>query len=749
MFERRLKLVLAIPILCSAAMIWRLYDLQVVRGPDYVEKLDAALLAPKTFLPPLRGQVRDRSGRTLVSDEPAHDVTIHYGALSMNDAFLARVAGLLRRQDPTLAAADAVTLHHEVQHRLARMWLTLERTSGTPLTELRRRRDAICRSVEGLRRHIWEARRRQGFDEPLEKLRLREEDQFHPIFYDVSPAVRTRIEIELSNLPLVRIEPSVRRVWQGEAQSLCHVLGRLGQVSSQLIENDPSGNDWLACYRPGDLVGVSGVERLGEAMLRGKRGYEERYLDGKIKNAAPPIDGLDVQLTIDLDLQQRIAEILIDAVSAQPPSTGASCVVLDVESREILALVSVPTYDPETLRTNYAQLRDDSRHVPLRFRAVNEEYQPGSILKPVSLLAGLAADVVGPNQTVFCDGSFIPGSSKWHCWTHWRGMAGHGDIRAEEAIQYSCNIYFYSLGQKLGAARLTDFYRAFLFGPEDERRRLSAGTTPEGTAKLPLRTVQQDVGATQSGTGLIEERNGILPDRAWIRQHARRDFRPADGRNYAIGQGEIQITPLQAASIFATLAAGSFREPTIIANDHRDRPTMAMVRVEPGDWALVRRGLYHCVNEPGGTAYKYVHMKEIDICGKTGSAQCVPRVTQRRYTFEMENGETVSVVAPTVEAAREAFNVPTTVKPIKREIVETWPPKDPAKGEVPTHAWFAGYAPYDRPTIALAVIIEYGGGGGATAGPAAKAIFEELMRSPRGYLSPKRPGHPAITSIQP
>lgn len=735
MFERRLKIILAIPILCSAAIVWRLYELQIVRGPDFVERMDTALLAPRTFLPPLRGQIRDRYGRTLVSDEPAHDVTIHYGALSMNEAFLSRVAGALRRQDPALATADAYTLQHEVHQRIARMWLTLERVSGIPLMELRRRRDGICRSVENLRLHIWEARKRQGFDEPVAKLRLREEEQFHPILYDVPPAVRTRIEIDLSNLPLVRIEPSVRRVWQPEAQSLCHVLGRLGQVSSEQIENDPWGQDRLAGYRPGDLVGVSGVERLGEAMLRGKRGYEERYLDGRIRNAAPPIDGLDVQLTIDLDLQQRVTEILVDAVAAQPPSTGASCVLIDIESREVVAMVSVPTFDPEQLRTDYARLRDDTRHVPLRFRAVGEEYQPGSILKPVSLLAGLAADVTSPAQTVFCDGSFIPGSSKWHCWTHWRGMAGHGDIRAEEAIQHSCNVYFYWLGQKLGAARLTGFYRSFLLGP--------VGT---GSAKEAMAT---DAGKIRRGTGLIEERSGIIPDRAWIRQHARRDFRPADGRNYSIGQGEIQITPLQAAEIFATLAAGHYRESTLIANDHRERPALTIPGVEPGDWALVRRGLYRCVNEEGGTAYKYVHMHEVDICGKTGSAQCVPRVTRRRYTFELADGTTKSIVAPTIEAAREALEVPATMKPVRREIVETWPPRHPDKGEVPTHAWFAGYAPYDKPSIAMAVVIEYGGGGGATAGPAARAIFEELLRSPRGYLTSKSMRSPRMTSARP
>lgn len=700
MFERRLKIVLVILVLCSAGIIWRLYDLQVLQGDAFAEKLDAALIAPKRLLPPLRGEIRDRVGRVLAADQPAYDVTVHYGALTLDEGYLARVAAHLRRTDPALAGASGAELIQAARRKIAAMWKLLEESSGVPLSELRRRRDAICRSIDGLRRHIWRLRREQGFDEPLDKLRLREEDQFHPIIQDVSPEVRTRIELALSDLPPARVEPSVRRVVLPEAQPLCHVIGRLGQVTSGMIARDALVDDPLARYRPGDLVGVSGIERLGEAMLRGKRGFDERYLDGAARSAAPPIDGLDVQLTIDLDLQRRVVEILTDAVAAQPPSTGGSCVVIDVESREILALASVPTFDPARFRADYALLRDETRTVPLRFRAVAEEYQPGSILKPVALLAGLAHRVTTPSQTFFCSGSLIPESSKWHCWTHWRGMAGHGEIAAEEAIQHSCNVYFYTLGQRLGAPRLTDFYRRF----------------------------------TSQATGLIEERGGLIPDREWMRKRARREFTRADGRNYAIGQGEVQITPLQAANIFATLAAGHHRDPTIIANDHRDRPRRAIEGIREEDWALARRGLYRCVNEEGGTAYKYARMEELTVCGKTGSAQCVPRVTKRRYAFEAADGATQAVIAPTVEAAREALSLPPDARPVKKEIVETWPPKRPDKGEAPTHAWFAGFAPYRRPKVAIAIIIEYGGGGGTTAGPAARAVFEALLASPADYL---------------
>jgi penicillin-binding protein 2 len=715
MFERRLKIVLTLPIICGVVIIARLYHLQIVDGEEYQRLADAALVSPKQFLPPLRGRILDRSGRVLVSDEPAHDVTVHYGVLSMNEGYLLRFAGYLRKQEPQWRGASEAELEAEVHRRVRRMWKVLREASGRPMSRLAERRDAIYWAVERLRRHISDARARSGSDQPLEKIRLKEDDLFHPILRDVTPQQRTLIELKLSDLPFVRVEPSVRRVWAENAEPLCHVLGGLGQVSAEMVRADPKADNWLVCYRAGDEAGVSGVERLREQMLRGKRGYEERYLDGKLNDIAAPIDGLDVQLTIDLDLQQRVAEILAAAVKEHPPSTGASCVVIDVDTREILAMASVPTYQRSQFQQDYSALRDDATRMPLLFRAVQAEYQPGSIVKPAALLAGFANNLVNPAETIFCSGQLIPGVNKWHCWTHWRGMSGHGPMNAEDAIKNSCNVYFYTLGQRINAERLTDFYRTALRGQLDES-------------------------SPQLGTGLIEERSGLIPTRDWMKEQRKRNFRQADGRNYAIGQGELSITPLQAANLFATLAEGRYRAPTVIANDCNDRPAVEFKGVSADAWRLMRRGLYRCVNEEGGTAFKYARSNTLEICGKTGSAECVPRVVEQRFTFRVDQGAgtaEMSIIAPTEEAACEMLNLPYGTQCVKNEVVKRYPPTVTDNGEggkVPTHAWFAGFAPYKNPKIALAVIVEYGGGGGHTAGPVAQAVFQALQESPQGYL---------------
>ena len=710
MFERRLRIVLLIPILCGMVLVTRLFQLQVVQGEAYQQEADEALVAPRQFLPPLRGRILDRFGENLVSDEPATDVTIHYGALSLNESYLQRLANRLKRHDHRWRSASPAELEAEVNRRIAEMWSTLQRVSGIPLSTLRQRRDAVCNSVENLRRHLWRVRRRQGFEEPLDKVRIREQDLFHPLLRDISPEVRTRIELGLSEMPFLRIEPSVRRVWSGRAEPLCHVLGTLGEISTERIRNDPQKDDWLAAYRAGDRAGTSGVEYLAEEILRGKRGFEEKYLDGRRKEMVPPIDGQDVTLTIDLDLQERIAEILREAVAEQTSSAGGACVVLDVQTREILALVSIPTFTSEQFKEDYASLRDDARRRPLLFRAVAEEYQPGSIIKPLCLLAGFKNGLVDPAHQAFCDGSFIPDSPKWHCWTHWRGLPGHGSVDANDAIKHSCNVYFYGLGQRVNARRLTEFYDDFI------------RTSPDRAD-----------GATM--TGLIEERSGIIPTYDWMREHRRRSFRPADGRNYAIGQGEIQITPLQAANIFATLATGESRAPTLLADDGQLQPASIILGLSADAWRITRRGVYRCVNEQGGTAYKSARLDNLEVCGKTGSAQCVARAIRQRFTFDLGDGQTRSAEASTVEAAREILDLPSRTTCVKRRILERWPPHEPDKTEAPTHAWFAAFAPYRNPRIALAVVVEHGGGGSRAAGPVGKAVFEALMASPHHYLS--------------
>jgi len=717
MFERRLKILLIAPALCAIVILGRLFQLQVVQGRNYVRKVDAALTGPMRYLPALRGRILDRFGRVLAADEPTHDVSVHFGVVSGNEEYRKKLAARLRAQEPALAqlapGESSEDVHRrimdEVDRRIRVMWWTLEKASGTPMSDLVKQQDAICATVDRLRLHVWNTRRERGIDQPFESVRLKEQEMFHVILRDVAPDVRTRLEVELSNEPFIRIEPSVRRMWRPEAQPFCHLIGSLGQVTPDMIDTDPFADDPLGAYRPGDTAGITGVERLAETQLRGKRGQQECSLDGEVLLYRAPIDGADVRLTLDLDLQRQVTEVLMRTQVDHPNSTGASCAVIDIHRREVLAMVSVPTFTRADYREHYKELRDNVVYQPLVYKPIQREYPPGSTIKPVTLLAGLAARQITADTTTFCDGSLVPGSKNWHCWTYWKGQSGHGTVSAETALQHSCNIYFYKLGAKLGATVLTDFFRDFCRGPE--------------------RTFTH-----HQSTGLFGELHGIIPTADWIKRQMNRTYSPSDARNYSIGQGEVQLTPLQVANMFATLGAGVYRDPTVLMDDGDSRPLQHFRSLTQHDWAIVRNGLHRCVNEQGGTAFSFARMDDLQVSGKTGSSQCVPRVTQRRFTFQLPDGEKLTIDAPTRENARELLGLPESVPCISHFAIASWPPKDPDTKDYPTHAWFAGFAPSDHPRIAVSVLIEHGGAGGRSAGPTAKAVFEAVKTSPRGYL---------------
>jgi len=684
----------------------RLFHLQVAQGEAFRQQADALMLRAPLGLPPVRGRILDRQGALLASDEPSVNLCVHYGALSLSGRYLDAAARRMRR-DPPFADRSVAEVRDELVRRLRGAWSELSDICDVPLSEIADRRDRVCRRVDAIREHVWKAQQAAGIDGPLKSVRIAEEAAFHPILLDLTPEQRTRIELRLSGLPFMRLEPAVRRATAAPI-SMMHLLGRLGQVSPEQIAADPDAENERRRYQPGERAGVGGVERLAESTLRGTRGEEVRDLDGNLVEQDEPVDGRDVRLTIDAVLQQTLYELLGRAVAAHPPSTGAACAILSLPRREVLALVSYPSYDARTFTDDFDSLRDDTRRRPLWPRALAIEYPPGSIIKPASLLIGLASGRVRPETTVECRGKLFANSDAWRCWTVWRDMPPHGVLDGAGAIQHSCNIFFYTLGQNLGAARLTQGLRELIYGP--------GATGPD--ARWP-------------GLGLIEEAGGLIPSP----ERLKREFRPADGRNYAIGQGELQITPLQAAMLMATVACGNFLPPSILENDAARVP-QTFAGIQSDYWRIVRGGLYHCVNSPGGTAYPGGKVGAVAVCGKTGSAQSVPRIATRRFVFETAPGRRREAVAPTIEAARERLDLPADAKPIEQKPVQFWPPPETGKTSTATHAWFAGYAPRDDPKIAMAVVIEYAGSGGKVAAPVGRRIFHALLRNPRGYLLP-------------
>lgn len=631
MFERRLKILLFIMFLPALAIAARLVQLQLVKHDYYCAEAEDLLYLEPVYLPCLRGEVTDRNGTLLAYNAPAWDITVHYGALADNERALLRMC---RRLDIRYKDASPA--------RIEESWRVIARISGEPVEDLEKHMGKIRRRVQRVKEWY---KGYYGYDDVV-----KEETWFHPLVRDLSREQQIDARQSLAPYPWVKIEPSQVRRYAG-GPSFGHILGFMNEVDEEAMDNDPLAKDRLAGYQLGDLQGVTGIEELGERFLpeqqcRWLRGHRGRiHVDRKDRPLNPPVDpenGHIMQLSLDAELQQRVYEIVGSAVQAHRPNcTGGAAVLIHIPTRQVLAMVSYPAFDPDMpYGERLKWFRTKPFGQPHVFRAVAGNYPPGSTVKPMILAAALAGGKVGPGEVIYCAGRLFPDQpGKWRC------LFSHGDVNPIEAVQRSCNVFFYTLGQRMGTELLTEWLGKFGFG----------------------RT---------SGTELREEQPRYL------------DLGTSRGlaRLVAIGQGRLQVTPIQVANMMATIATGSYQPVQLWLNDPRPQPVPQSLDIRDSHWRIVRQAMHDVVYTVRGTAYRHLHIKDFDglaVLGKTGSAE--------------------------------------TTKPGK-----------------PTHSWFSGYmtdkgnylgsATLCDQSVAFTVVIEYSGHGGEVAAPAAEKILRAYLK---------------------
>ncbi len=716
MFETRLKVFLILLVLAAIIVTGRLGQLQIAEAKRFQERAAEAPLLPATLIPAVRGRILDRCGRLVASDEPSWDLCMYYEAMARDEGYIRRVARRWRRAGklPSYTGLSKEEQHNRdvdaVAKQIDESYALLAELSDHPLDKILERRNVIMRRVAAIQRVLL---RHRGYFVPPGETKM-----FHPLAPDIDDQTAVEARLALSKYDWLSVRASTRRVYH-DAEALAHVVGRLGRVTKEVMEKDPfQEEDPRRRYLPWETYGVAGVERLCEDLLRGRRGRERKDRDDNLLEHVQPMDGADAAMTIDVALQKRIYRALGKAVKNWPLATGGAAVVIHIPSREVLALVSYPSFDPNRYRKDFPELIADTKHRPTLFRAVAGVYPPGSVAKPAALATGLALNILTPQTRLNCHGYLHNPNGRFKCWIYRKFKISHNDrgfpsgLNAEEALQVSCNCYFYQLGEKIGGDRLCQWYRRFWIGPPPVKGQFA-------------------------GTGLIEERDGILPTAAWLWEHQRRPMRPGDSRNFAVGQGELGLTPIQVANLMATLATGQYRWPTLILGDGRDRPTWDL-GLKPEHLGTIRRGLYRVVNNDQGTAYRYARMKEIVVAGKTGSAQCSRIVLDKRYVVQYPDGRKEKIIAKSrAEAAREIADV-AGARIVGSRMNRLWPPRDKACA----HAWFAGFVPgepTDEPTFAVAALVEFGESGGGRAAPVANEMIKALLESPRGYLQPTTP----------
>jgi penicillin-binding protein 2 len=403
------------------------------------------------------------------------------------------------------------------------------------------------------------------------------------------------------------------------------------------------------------MVGKTGVEREYDDILKGEDGKIIEVVDslGRVRSEKArqnPVQGGDVVLTLDRRLQAMAEEAL--------EGREGVVVALDPQSGDILALASFPTFDPNRFITRFTptewlQLTNDPLS-PLENRAIRGLYAPGSIFKLVMSLGGLGFGYVTPDTSVTCSGSTVIYGAVRHCWF----APGHGPMNLADAIKNSCNIYFYTLGRRMGIDMIA----------------MAAGRLGLGE---------------KTGVDLAGEKEGLVPSSEWKMRSLKTPWYPGETISVAIGQGQLQVTPLQIAALTAIIAErGQRKRPHLflrapagrkgISPDDLVAGAATEPPFKPSAFESVVTGMWRSVND-GGTG-KGAFVEGLDVCGKTGSTQVVSRESAERLS----------------RAGRE----------------------------IKTHSWFSGFAPRDNPRIVVTVLVEYGGGGGATAAPVAGRIFE-------------------------
>jgi penicillin-binding protein 2 len=363
-------------------------------------------------------------------------------------------------------------------------------------------------------------------------------------------------------------------------QILAHVLGYVARANEEELNNDPD-------LQLGDNVGKQGVELMLERMLRGTKGLEEFEVDasGRVLSSrvvSSPVMGEDLDLSISLSLQEVATKALKDR--------AGSVVAMDADTGEVLALVSLPSYDPNEFvvgisHAKWKELLEDPLH-PLQNRPVQSTYPPGSIFKLAVGALGLESGTVTPAKTVFCSGKYTLGQRDFRCWN----KGGHGVVDFKKSLRESCDVYYYQLGEQLGVEAISDFSIKCGFG-------------------------------VRTGIELPHERTGNMPTPEWKFKRFGEKWQRGETLNYSIGQGFTLTTPLQAARFVAALVnGGKILRPTLLLSEEPD--VQGELPMSPAVRKLVVDAMVATVEEERGTA-RILRRPGLRIGGKTGTAQVV------------------------------------------------------------------------------------------------------------------------------
>ncbi len=490
---------------------------------------------------------------------------------------------------------------------------------------------------------------------------------------DISIRELSILETEGFKMPGVFVREITNRLYPDKDIG-AHLLGYTSEVSDQQLDRFRLKNKFD--YRLGDFIGQQGIEEVLDIDLRGEDGHQIIEVDarGRVRrkitedilkgvNNKDFKRGKNIRLTIDKDLQKVAWASLEGKVG--------SAMAMDVNTGEILAMVSRPSFDPSEFGREISHeywgsiLKDENN--PMWDRNIQEHYSPGSAFKTISAVAGLETGMIDEKTEVVCNGYFKLGLRRFHCWK----KEGHGRVDIYKALRESCDIFFYKLATQMDVDVLAKYAKLLGFGKK-------------------------------TGINLPRETTGLIPTKEWKKKSLKEEWQQGETLSTFIGQSFVLTTPIQLLTSYAALANGGkvYRPHFIkeIFNNEgeivrKSNPELiSEIKLKSKTTEIIKKALYEVVNSPTGTAY-WFKGNGINMAGKTGTSQVVRFSQDKIYTK--------------CEQLEYRFR---------------------------HHGLFVAFAPFLDPKIAVAVIVEHGCHGSSAAAPVARDIITEYLKKYHGEM---------------
>ena len=648
----------------------------------------------------IRGKILDRKGRVLAADVLQFHLCINYRLSRFADERIRR-AKLLTATKQKNANLALLNVHKQSQSKCEDLQRIIEKCTyfGLP-------REIIKNKIEEINDRIWNLREylawKRNFPDSSfveavpdanERLLLTAKVDITEMHKDY-PLLELRTDddifaaqVEFMDVDGVQILPKMQRFYP-HGPAAAQTIGWVG--SPQEPDKRLFANDRLAGYLGGEVCGrEDGVEYVCEIVLRGRRGEVAYDIDHRLISQTESRFGKDVQLSLDIELQKKIENYLADCKLNPNCKSPTAAVVIDVgvpkrekghlggpvATGDILALLSMPNFDLNRVRYDYEALASDPNE-PLRNRAINKQYPPGSVVKPLILIAGLESGEITADEIIHCPAQKAPRG--WpSCWLYnkypWTGHDDKWLNSARNAIKGSCNIYFSRLADRIDPSALQQWLLAFGYGQ-------ISSLVPHPSSAYPELVEGLDSRVTGHGSRQLRQAPGIIASGS-----REGTIAPKDRRYFGIGQGNLRATALQVANSFAAIARGGlyklprlFLDSRVSSIEHR--ASSIELGISPQTLAVIYDGTGAVVNEPGGTAYKEF-------------APVLASFTEQGIMVYGKTGST----------------------------------------EEPDNAWFAGFAKDSTGrAIAIAVIIEGGQHGSSDAAPIGRDIIQFCIEA--GYI---------------